>query len=96
MPLQKIFPLVAPEMFDGHTAHHLVEDLRILGNPVATGAEKAVTQQMPVMRPVKPCRGRRSGAALLKGSVLARRPTPTALTFINGTDGDLCIWWTHY
>jgi hypothetical protein len=38
--------------------------------------------------------GRRSGAALRKGSAPARRPAPPAQeTFVNGRD--ICIWWTH-
>lgn len=33
------------------------------------------------------------GAALPRGSALARRPTP--VTFANGREADICIWWTH-
>ena len=31
------------------------------------------------------------------GFAPARRPTQTAVpvTFVNGRDGDICIWWTH-
>jgi NAD(P)-dependent dehydrogenase (short-subunit alcohol dehydrogenase family) len=39
--------------------------------------------------------GRRSSAALRRGSVPARRPTPTTVTFLNGRDGDISIRWTH-
>ena len=29
------------------------------------------------------------------GSAPARRPPPATMTFLNGRDGDICIWWTH-
>jgi hypothetical protein len=42
-----------------------------------------------------PCIGRRSSAALRRGSAPARRPTPTAVTFLNGRSSDISIWWTQ-
>src|SRR5215831_3571194 len=46
--LLHIFPLVAPEMFDGHAAYCLLDDLRMLANPVRRSstarAEEAVTE----------------------------------------------------
>src|SRR3954470_20167829 len=37
------------------------------------------------------CIGRRTSAALRRGSALARRPTPTIVTSLSGRDGDICI-----
>jgi hypothetical protein len=43
------------------------------------------------------CVERRSGAALRRG--LRARPPPNpghrGVTFVNGTNSDICIWWTH-
>ena len=42
----------------------------------------------------RPCRGRRSGAALRQGSAPARRPTPQPrVTFLNDRNSDISIWW---
>src|SRR3954464_11405843 len=38
------------------------------------------------------CIGRRTSAALRRGSALARHPTPTIVTSLSGRDGDISIW----
>jgi hypothetical protein len=43
----------------------------------------------------RPYRGRRSGAALRRGSAPARRPTLSALTFLNWEITDISIWARH-
>jgi len=42
--------------------------------------------------------GHQAADAGLRTDRLARRPPdprPSRVTFANGTDGDICIWWTH-
>ena len=47
--------------------------------------------------PVSSLRTAGAGRALryASGSASARRPTPAAVTFLNGRKGDISKWWTH-
>ena len=79
-----------------HYTRYLAQDLGPFGitaNCIAPG----LIATGRIMATVIPGSSQFAGRALryAGGSAPARRPTPTTVTFLNGTDGDISIRWTH-